>query len=270
MARINFDDDIESQEEFWVLLKLLNGNRDQALGKLLRFFRLAQRAWGIDAPMTGEELLAAKFDDMIQSGWAVPVEGGYHALGAAKHFAWYRQKVVSGRSGGVANAKKHALVREAIAIPIAKRGHTPPSPLSPSLALAPSLALSKKKEEDALSARSSPGAAPMKTAIQEFIGAYVTAYQTRYGPKTRPTVSGKVAGMVKRYVGEVPIDRATELIQVYCQMDEPWFVTKCHDFGTFLENQNKVGLALDTGEQPGKAKRRGIEELLPAALEGKI
>ena len=58
------------------------------------------------------------------------------------------------------------------------------------------------------------------------------------------------------------LDRACDLIQVYLQMDDPWFVTKCHDFTTFVSNIQKVSLALDTGEAPGKPKRKSIDEML--------
>lgn len=98
MARINFEDDVEAQEEFWNLLPLVGGNRDLALGRLVRFFRIAQKAWGHNEPMTEDHLRAKGFSDMIESGWANPVPGGYHALGAAKHFGWYRQRVAAGES----------------------------------------------------------------------------------------------------------------------------------------------------------------------------
>jgi hypothetical protein len=96
-------------------------------------------------------------------------------------------------------------------------------------------------------------------SIGRFIGCYVKAFQEKYppkenGPPPRPSLGGKVQGQIIRFVQEVDIDRACALIQVYCQMDDPWFKTKCHDFTTFLENQNKVSLALDRGEdgsEPG-------------------
>lgn len=100
MARVNFEDDVEAQDEFWALLPLVGGDRDSALGKLVRFFRLAQKAYGHDRPMTEDELRSRGFGIMIESGWAVPVNGGYQALGAPKHFGWYRQKVLAGKKGG--------------------------------------------------------------------------------------------------------------------------------------------------------------------------
>ena len=138
MARINFQDDVEAQDEFWVLLGLAGNDRDKALGKLIRFFRLAQRAFGYDEPMTEASLIAKGLQDMIESGWAVAVQGGFHALGAEKHFAWYRQSVQRAIKGGQANKKRI----EQASYP---SGSIPASPLS--LALSPALALSQKKEE---------------------------------------------------------------------------------------------------------------------------
>jgi hypothetical protein len=50
------------------------------------------------------------------------------------------------------------------------------------------------------------------------------------------------------------------LIQTYCQMDDGWFLTKGHDFGTFIENLTKVGLALDTGSFTTRADIKQIEK----------
>mgnify|MGYP003343778758 CR=1 FL=1 len=54
-------------------------------------------------------------------------------------------------------------------------------------------------------------------------------------------------GQIRRYLAETPIDRACSLIEQFCAMNDSWFSTKGHDFGTFVENLSKVGLALDVG-----------------------
>jgi hypothetical protein len=102
---------------------------------------------------------------------------------------------------------------------------------------------------------------------KRFIATYVKAYQKTYpakggGPPPRPDLRDKVQGQIKTYLAQVPIDRACELIQVYCQMEDQWFRTKCHDFGSFIENQNKVSLALDTGTDGSKPVRRSIVDIL--------
>lgn len=104
--------------------------------------------------------------------------------------------------------------------------------------------------------------APMSShpEVGKFIAVYVSAVKAKYGPKTRPDLSGKVQGEIKRFLKDTPLDRAMDLIQVFLQMEDPWFKTKCHDFATFISNLQKIGLALDTGQKT--VGRKGIEQLL--------
>jgi hypothetical protein len=139
VARINFEDDIEAQEEFWALLPHCDNNRDIAIGRLVRFFRIAQGAYGHNEPMTEDELRLKGLECMISSGWAVPVLGGYQALGAEKHFSWYRQRVASGEKrakserdeGGKFTSGRPAVASDRPAV-------NQPLTLSPSLSLSPS------------------------------------------------------------------------------------------------------------------------------------
>jgi hypothetical protein len=82
-----------------------------------------------------------------------------------------------------------------------------------------------------------------------FIGTYVKSFQGRYGDQARPALGGKVQGQIKTLLRDLPIDRACSLIQVYLQMETPWFKTKSYDIGTFIENLNPISLALDTGQE---------------------
>lgn len=144
MARINFEDDIEAQDEFWTLLRILGGDRDTTLGKLVRFFRVAQEAYGYDEPMSEDLLRSRGFGDMITSGWATPVENGYQALGAQKHFDWYRQRVEAGKKRG--KSVRDPGGRFTSGTPAAvQRKQIPNQPLAPSLAL--SLSLNTEREE---------------------------------------------------------------------------------------------------------------------------
>jgi hypothetical protein len=87
-----------------------------------------------------------------------------------------------------------------------------------------------------------------------FIAAYVKAFQKRYGDKARPDLGGKVQGEIKRLLKDMPIERAINLVQVYLQMETPWFKTKCYDIGTFMQNLNPIGVALDTGSDESNNK----------------
>lgn len=108
----------------------------------------------------------------------------------------------------------------------------------------------------------SPQADPSNQDVARLIATYVESFQKRYGPKARPDVSGKVRGLMQRLLKDYPIDRACELVQVYLQMEEPWFKTKCHDFVTFTENLSKVNVAHGTGNDPSKPQRRSIAEVV--------
>jgi hypothetical protein len=43
------------------------------------------------------------------------------------------------------------------------------------------------------------------------------------------------------------------MVSAYLQMNDAWFITKAHDFSTFINNLAKIGLFLDTGQVATKA-----------------
>lgn len=133
MARINFDDDVESQEEFWALLNII-GDRDACLGKLLRFFRLCQSRYGRGESVSQQTIEDHGLNSMLQSGWAIPFKEGFQAKGAEKHFAWYEQRCIASKRA--ASSRSLGNFR-----PTGHRDDDSGHPLSLSLAL------SKKKEK---------------------------------------------------------------------------------------------------------------------------
>lgn len=270
MARINIDDDVESRPEFRRLHKLLGYDDDKALGMLVRFWRLAQDYWGEHKLVPLEEIENWEFQPIIDSRWGMVKPEGVYAIGAEERFAWYRQKCDASKKGVEARQKKR---EEQATIdvdqPDVNRKLTadtvPVNPLVPVPVLAPVPAQKTKNKESI--GETAVAIPPNRDLLKEiksqvpdpeigrFIGTYVKAFQVKYppkgeGPPSRPDLRGKVQGQIKTYLKDVPIDRACDLIQAYCQMEDSWFKTKCHDFGTFLENQNKVSLALDRGEDP--------------------
>lgn len=140
MARINFDDRVESAEEFWALLRLVAGDRDRALGMLLRLFRIGQEAYKKGTAIQASELRAKGLEPMIESGWVVPYEDGFMVLGAEKHFDWIKQRVEAGRNGGLKRAEnaKRSLAPATVLLDNPKRDVATAYPLAP--ALAPALA----------------------------------------------------------------------------------------------------------------------------------
>jgi hypothetical protein len=83
------------------------------------------------------------------------------------------------------------------------------------------------------------------------IGTYVQAWQRRYSTKARPDVGGKSQGILKRILAQCPVQTVANLLQVYCQMKDPWFEKQRHNLVTFEAQFNAVALALDHGEEKG-------------------
>lgn len=84
-------------------------------------------------------------------------------------------------------------------------------------------------------------------ASRDFIAAMVTAYRSKY--KDKPVLDGKTLGQIKTLLKHVPLNRAIDMYQVYLQLDDQWFKTKCHDFTTFTSNLQKISVSLTTGEK---------------------
>lgn len=91
-----------------------------------------------------------------------------------------------------------------------------------------------------------------KSMVPNLIGVYVKGWQNRYGTTARPDVGGRAVGVLKRLAACWKEEKAVALIEVFCQMDDDYFVKRRHDLQTFEANLNKISLALDKGhEQTG-------------------
>jgi hypothetical protein len=84
----------------------------------------------------------------------------------------------------------------------------------------------------------------------QLIKLYCTAYKERY--KTNPVIDGKTQGLVKNLLKATSLEHASNLIQVYLQMNDKWFITKHHDFVTFTQNLNMIQVAMSNGKETPK------------------
>lgn len=110
----------------------------------------------------------------------------------------------------------------------------------------------KTKEMDVAPASSSSSVqvvgaerAPGKSSAAQLIAAYCDAFKIRYGMS--PPIDGKAAGLAKNLLRSIPLEKACLLVQAYLQLEDQWFLTKCHDFPTFIQNLTKVAVALSHG-----------------------
>ncbi len=73
-----------------------------------------------------------------------------------------------------------------------------------------------------------------------FIAAYAEAWKCRW--KSSPVIDGRSAGVAKRLVTDLGVRAAIELVEVYLQMNDVYFVQRRHDLLTFSFNLNQVKL----------------------------
>lgn len=260
MARINIEDAIYKDMRFIQLIQRL-GSVDAALGALVRAWSLAQTYY-----LSAEtDRLIPLFewkrqmipDAIVEVGLAERREQGIYICGAEKQFAWLIQRQDAGKKGGRPKSEENTttVINEETGTLATESGRLSDESgakrLEPSSSYSSSYSFSSSEDLNLknLKANSRKKRSSAPPGMGLFIATYAKAWETRW--QSRPDLRGKVQGQIKTFLFDTPLERACELIQVYCQMDEPWFVTKCHDFGTFLENIGKVNIALDTGQLPG-------------------
>lgn len=246
MARLNIEDKWWTDARRYALAERFDGNLFLADGVMIHFWLEAQKFWGNGR----KKIPAFVFKKMTHSQLILDCElaieqgGLVYVRGSRQWHEWYASRLATSAKGGKSRSNR---VKQTPSKPEANGVANAESPTpSPAPVPTPSPALKNKELKAAVAGAPSPSS--------QFIGAYVLAYRKRYGEKARPDIGGKVQGGIKRLLGGMPLERACEMIQVFLQMDDQWFLTKAHDFGTFEQNLTKVGLALDTGKSGGMAE----------------
>lgn len=93
------------------------------------------------------------------------------------------------------------------------------------------------------------------------IATYCSSYKARY--QARPEIDGKTIGLINGLLKTHSPEKICDLLQVYLQMNDPWFIKKAHDFSTFRENLTKVSAAMQTGTDLGApVKKKTWQELV--------
>lgn len=275
MARINIEDSLFKDGRFSNLTLAL-GSRALAIGVLVEAWIVAQEFWKLNKngiPKT--EWRKRRLSDALVTHDLAEDHGDFiYMCGSNNHFEWLIKCQESGRKGGMngtGSKKSRPMKTLDNSASGRKRTQADANLFLPSLPPTPSLNTKTKgggevQQQELLPGGQDADASAIRSPISYFIGSYANAYKERYGPKTRPDLRGKVQGQIKSLLKDVPVQRACELVQVYLQMDgeRDWFKTKGHDFTTFLENLNPIGVALDTGRAGGAA---GIKTTLEVVQE---
>jgi hypothetical protein len=273
MARVNVETTALTDPRFKMMAVKLGVTHFEVLGRMIFIWsycterntdKLTEEIIDLTAELHGFA------ETLRQCDLAVKIGNQFRIRGAKGRIEWLTRVRNNGKKGG--RPKKpdgNQLVSE-LETKSKPSGFENQNPLalalSPALVLSPALA---KKNKD----RSAKGAADgtphsqdlennLNIVVHEFIGVYVKAFKGRFGNNVRPDLSGKVQGQIKRFLAETKPERAKALIETYLSMKDHWFETKAYDFTTFLENLQKIGLAVDRGDVSGRPFRKPLDQVI--------
>jgi hypothetical protein len=85
---------------------------------------------------------------------------------------------------------------------------------------------------------------------QRALAVYATAYQQKY--KAKAIITPPDAGYLQKMTKNIPEEQLCEMMQVYLQMSDSWFIKKSHDLKTFVNSLAKISKALQTGIDPDR------------------
>lgn len=107
MARINVDDGLDSDQRFKALVRRLGGDDEKALGKVVLFWKLAQKHWGDEKALVPEpEFALGDWQQLLDVGLAERRDSGIYARGAEERFAWYLEQCRKNRKLAAARAAR--------------------------------------------------------------------------------------------------------------------------------------------------------------------
>lgn len=252
-SRINIESSLWSDDRF-VKLCIRLGDEAKAIGNLVMAWKLAQKYWCPNRnPIPLPEFQRAGIcREMIDCGLADLRDDGVYIRGAEEHFSWWFRRSKAGVKSAESRKQKFGSAQPS---PRTLFDDTPNNvehcPNSPEpLTLSLSLPLTQNTKTPLRGvARVAPQPRPKNEEglkVRELIAAYCEAFKSRYGEN--PVIDGKTQGLARQMARHVPLEKAKQLVQVYVQMQDSWFVTKHHDFATFAQNISKVAVAAARGE----------------------
>lgn len=87
--------------------------------------------------------------------------------------------------------------------------------------------------------------------MRAFIATYSDGYRKKYGGPPEGIRDKALVGKLGHWIESVSEQRACELAQIYLQVDYRPINESCHDLWQFFRHLNRIGLALQTGQEPG-------------------
>lgn len=246
--RVGVDDSIYVDVRFTALTEIL-GNKERALGMLVRLWMCGVKYWADDRSLIPKDVFAlGGFEPCAKALLATECEDGFYVKGAKDQFEWAYKLRSGNRAGGLKSAEAR---KEKYGSAQPKSPRSPlevdfDNPRSPpevkashpnaititSTTTNPITKINTKKNNTG----QSPDTAVV--GVRDFVSSYCEAFKKRY--TTNPIVDGRSSGIAKRIVKSLGLPKAKALVESYLTMNDQWFITKGHDLQTFEGSLNKI------------------------------
>lgn len=281
MARLNVETKLWADPRFQTLM-ILVGDRQKAKGMVVELWTVAQEHWFPNRELIPEQIIAdLGLDPVVQVGLAERRDDGVYAKGSEDHFGWLFERQEAGRRGGIASAKSRKDAIEAKlkqnqaelkqSLTTVKQSSSKTKQNEPSYSS--SFSFSKDKESktkecadraltiadgstqvletEKPAAKGSRFTPETRVKMGQFYAAYARAYKTRYGSEPEHLRADKaLIGKVGYWLEGIGIERATNLVEVFFQIDHRPIVESYHNLWEFFRHLNRISHALSTGQNP--------------------
>lgn len=226
MARVNVDDASLLDPRLDMLSNIV-GDRDKAIGMLVRLWRLGTKYWADRRGLIPKKILISSgLQPCIEAEYvSESTDGFFYCHGAKERFEWYYQVCSKNKQNGQIRHDKAQGCDGGDSV--LSQSRPVPSPV-------PDIVLNTKKNTKSSKKPSDSGGA----VVSEFISCYCESFKKRY--TTNPVIDGKSTGIAKRLIKSIGLSRAKTLVQSYLTMNDQWFITKAHDLQTFEGSLNKI------------------------------
>lgn len=250
MARLNIEDSIYKDPRF-IDYCIVCGNKDMALGSLVRLWTTAQKFYLKHGEIPNEEFLKAGLDEnLVKCNLAERSSTGVRAKGQNEQFAWLKQTSEAGKKsaekrGNAQPKKPRTGVREKVNGRSTNVNGSSTSSLSTpsSLLSTPNSLISTMYEN--------------KNFHREKIASFCRAWRYKYNAQYE--FLPKELGIMKSQFKDTTLENFERLVDAYFQMNNAKFVSKRHSFTEFYFSLQEVNHFMQTGVKVSKFDVNQIE-----------
>ena len=117
------------------------------------------------------------------------------------------------------------------------------------------------KPKGSRSPKKRPPSPPKKkgTATSEAIAYYCDLWKMKYGVKTSPSITGKEAGIIKRMVQSMHLERTKNFMDAYFAMPDAWLIKQAHPIALMETKKMEVHRFMQSGQHVSSRDSRNIE-----------